>query len=258
MSVKTLEEGTDRDTGSVVFRSLNLITAIAQAGRPLAAPELAALLALPKPTVHRICQKLEGEGYLVREPGVSKYGVGPRLFALGLNIVQSGLSAERHAILSRLVEDIGETCNFTAPIRDEVYYLDRVEARWPLRLHLEPGSRVPMHCTSSGKIFLSAMPPSRRERILSLTGMPAMTSNTITTPDAMDAELAKISEQGYSVDREEFLMGLVAIAVPVRNTRGTVVAALACHGPTGRFNMEAALDVMPLLRKAADQFEATM
>lgn len=258
MDVKTAFESSDRETGSVVFRALNLITAIAESSRPLAAPELSDMLELPKPTVHRLCQKLEGEGYLIREPGGKKYTIGPRLFGLGLSIVRSGLSAERNAILTNLVDDIGETCNFTAPVRDEVYYIDRVEARWPLRLYLEPGSRVPMHCTSSGKIFLSAMPASRRKRILSLTGMPALTPNTITSPEAMEKEVCAIAKQGYSLDREEFLMGLVAIAVPIRNSRNTVVAALACHGPTGRFSLKKAVEILPRLQRAAEQLKKTI
>ncbi|KUO60161.1 MAG: hypothetical protein APF80_16655 [Alphaproteobacteria bacterium BRH_c36] len=258
MDSKTSTLHPERDTGSVVFRSLNLISAIARAGRPLAPPELAVILDLPKPTVHRICVNLESEGYLAREPGGRKFGIGPRLFSLGLAVVRSGLSAERHAILKKLVDDIGETCNFTAPVRDEVYYLDRVEARWPLRLYLEPGSRVPMHCTSSGKLFLADMSPVRRKRILSLTGMPALTTNTITTLDDLEEELKTISETGYSVDRQEFLMGLVAIAVPIRNARNTVIAALACHGPIGRFSLERAIEELPRLRAAASQIEMTI
>lgn len=258
MDVKSLLEHSDRETGSVVFRALNLITAIAETSRPLSAPELSEMLDLPKPTVHRLCQKLEGEGYLIREPGGKKYTVGPRLFGLGLGIVRSGLSAERHAILTNLVDDIGETCNFTAPVRDEVYYIDRVEARWPLRLYLEPGSRVPMHCTSSGKIFLAAMPASRRKRILGLTGMPALTTNTITSTEEMEEEVSNIAKQGYSLDREEFLMGLVAIALPIRNRRNSVVAALACHGPIGRFSLDKAIAFLPRLQTAAEQLRKTI
>lgn len=258
MSVKAVVESSEREGGSVVFRTLNLISAIAEANRPLAAPELSEILQLPKPTVHRICLNLEGEGYLIREPGGNRFGIGPRLFGIGLGIVQSGLSAERHAILTNLVDDIGETCNFTTPVRDEVYYIDRVEARWPLRLYLEPGSRVPMHCTSSGKLFLSAMPAVRRQRILGLTGMPALTPNTITSPEKMEEELRVIANQDYSLDREEFLQGLVAIAVPIRNSRKNVVAALACHGPTGRFSLDKAVEILPRLQKAAEQLKKTI
>ena len=258
MNVKALVESSEREGGSVVFRTLNLITAIAEANRPLAAPELSDILQVPKATVHRICLNLEGEGYLIREPGGNKLGIGPRLFGLGLGIVRSGLSAERHAILTSLVDDIGETCNFTTPVRDEVYYIDRVEARWPLRLYLEPGSRVPLHCTASGKLFLAAMPAARRARILGLTEMPALTPNTISSVEKMEEELKGISKQGYSLDREEFLLGLVALAVPVRNSRNAVVAALACHGPTGRFSLQKAVECLPRLKKAAEQLKQTI
>src|SRR5688572_4021116 len=197
MSMKAEE----REGGSVLFRALDLLETVSRSGRSLALAELEAMLDLPKPTVHRLCQRLESEGYLMREPGGRRYTVGRRLLRLGFDVMRSGATFDRHAILESLVNQIGETCNFTALAGHEVVYLDRVEARWPLRLHLEPGSRVPLHCTASGKLFLSAMPATRRRRLIDALDLSALTPNTLTRRDDLEKEFKAISVQGYSLDR---------------------------------------------------------
>lgn len=248
----------ERESGSALFRALDLLETISRSGRSLALPELGAILDLPKPTVHRLCQRLESEGYLMREPGGRRYTVGRRLLRLGFDVMRSGATLDRRVILESLVNEIGETCNFTALAGHEVVYLDRVEARWPLRLHLEPGSRVPLHCTASGKLFLSAMPAGRRHRLLDALDLSAFTPATLTVRDVLEKELATIIEQGYSLDREEFLLGLVAIAVPVVDQQGTTLAAIACHGPSARLSIEQAKTHLPLLQEAAQRMAATL
>src|SRR5579864_8450548 len=100
------------DGSPVVARALQLLETIAASDRPLTLPELCALLHLPKATTHRLCQQLEGSGYVAREPGGRRYTPGARLLRVGFNVLRSGLTAERHQILTALVDAIGETCNF--------------------------------------------------------------------------------------------------------------------------------------------------
>lgn len=248
----------EREAASAFDRGLDLIDVLAAAGRALTIAELCGMLNLPKPTTHRLCQRLCASGYVAREPGGHHYTVGPRLYRLGLNVQRGGAGAERRAILQSVVDAVGETCNFTALAGDEVIYLDRVEARWPLRLHLEPGSRVPMHCTASGKLLLAFMPEARRTRLLRNFDFSPFTPNTIKEGRAFAAELALIAKQGYSLDREEFLLGLAAIAVPVRDTRGEVLAAIACHAPSARFSLGRAVECLPIFQQAAKRMAATL
>lgn len=248
-----------KEMGSaVVARALRLIETVASSERPLALPELCALLQLPKATTHRLCQQLEQNGYMVREPGGRRYTPGARLLRVSLNTLRSGVTAERHQILTALVDAIGETCNFNALAGQEVLYLDRVEARWPLRLHFDTGSRVPIHCTASGKLMLAAKKPIERKRIIDALGLPAYTPYTITKRTEFEAELVQIAQQGYSLDREEFLLGMAAIAVPVMGQGDVVVAAVACHAPSVRLNAEQAKNHLPQLRAAARKLSETL
>jgi DNA-binding IclR family transcriptional regulator len=139
-----------------------------------------------------------------------------------------------------------------------VVYLDRVEARWPLRLHFETGSRVPVHCTASGKILLASMKAPERKRIIDAVGLPAYTPHTITGRNEFDTELSQIAQQGYSLDREEFLLGMAAIAVPVVALDGSVIAAVACHAPSVRFGADRAKAHLPQLKQAARKLSETL
>lgn len=248
----------DRDNVSVVARVMAVLGAVARSGGELSVAQLADRIGLPKPTVHRLCQQLEAEGYLLRDPDSRHYTVGSRLWTLGLDVVNSGSRPERRAVLQKLVDQIGETCNLSMRVHDRSVYVDRVESRWPLRLHLDSGSQVPLHCTASGKLFLSDMSRARRQKLLSVAGLAAHTPHTIASLDRMEEEVELIRKQGYSIDNEEFLQGLVALAVPVRNKQGRIVAGIACHGPTLRLSIDKVLLHLPALQEAASSLEAML
>ena len=196
--------------------------------------------------------------HLAREPGGRHFAAGSRLVRLGLDVMRWSPTADKHAIVRRVVDQIGETCNLTALANDEVFYLDRVEARWPLRFHLEPGSRVPLHCTASGKLFLANMAPAKRARALDSLELTAFTIHTVTDRADLEADLSEIAARGYSLDREEFLMGLSAVAVPISSAKGEVIAALACHTPSTRLGPDVIASNLPIVRAAANRLSATL
>lgn len=127
----------------------------------------------------------------------------------------------------------------------------RIPAQWPLRLTLDVGSHVPLHCTASGKLFLSQMPAAPRKAMLDRLTLPRMTAGTLTDIPTLLAECERIAQQGYSCDREEFIAGLIAVAVPVLDAQGRCRAAVAIHAPTARMPLEQALTKLPALQRAA-------
>jgi DNA-binding IclR family transcriptional regulator len=239
-------------------RALLLLEALAAIGRPATLKELAAAQEIPQATAFRLCHRMEREGYLVREAGVRRYAIGVRLMRLGLDIVRaSGPTSTRRQILSDLVATIGETCNLTTLAGNDVLYLDRVETRWPLRLTLEPGSRVPVHCTASGKLFLAMMPEAQREQLLATVTLSASTSRTIVEKAVLRRELQRIARRGYSTDDEEFLIGLTAVAAPVLDKNGQVLAAVACHAPNARVTLKQLIAQIGTLKTAAARITRT-
>jgi IclR family transcriptional regulator, acetate operon repressor len=240
-------------------KAVAILEAIATARRPLAVSEIGVLLGLPKPTAHRIARMLEKEGLLKREPGSRRIVPGARLVRLGLELVAASMQqAPRHAILEALSQQVGETCNFGVMAGSHVLYLDRVEAAWPFGLRFESGSRVPMHCTSMGKLFLSLFPPRKRALLLASIELHPYTANTITDPARLEREMEKIKRSGVSVDNQEFLAGVVCVAVPVRGPSGQTVAALAVSAPVARMTMEQAVQHVPQLQAAAARLSTTI
>ena len=246
-------------SGSSAERSLRLLALLANEGRALTLAELAAQLGLPKGTAHRICMQLLATGFLARDVDERSFSVGPALRKLAFDTLNHGVGRGlRHEVLSELVRQVGETCNLTTLDGAQVLYLDRVEAQWPLRLTLDVGSHVPLHCTASGKLFLALMPKHARDVLIDGLPLVRKTANTVTNADALRTECDQIARRGYSRDREEFIAGLVAVAVPVRDAAGEVRAALAVHAPTARMSMEEAVKRIDALKAAAEKMSGLL
>lgn len=245
-------DGDDSATIPTNLRLLLVIEEIARVGVPITPTEVNASLGLPKPTIHRLFATLEEEGFLQRDMDGRTYSPGPRLRSMAGGILSSlRIRTARQAILQRLSREIGETCNIALPDRDAMTYLERVETQWPLRIQLPIGTRVPFYCTASGKMYLSTLARSHLMRYLAATDLRVRTPNTLTDPDALLAEIQKVRVQGYSLDREEFMQDMIALAVPILDVNGRLMATLAFHAPTQRFTIEKALGYLDAIREAA-------
>ncbi len=184
----------------------------------------------------------------------------PRLLRLGEGAL--GASTQhgvRHAVLRQLVSELGESCNLTALSGAEVVYLDRVESAFPLRLELRPGTRVPLHCSASGKLFLAHLGAARRQALLDGLTLSRHTATTLTRREALETELATIRRQGHAFDAEEFVDGLVCIAVPVRTPGDRELrCALALQAPSARVPLARLPQFLPRLAHAAQALARTL
>lgn len=234
-------------------KALGILEKVAEnQDRPAAISEISVMLGLSKPTGHRIATALEEMGFLKRELATRRLVEGDRLVRLAFNILTAAAAkAPRHGVLEALAETTGETCNLGVILGNQVTYIDRVESRWPLGLRFEPGSRVPMHCTAIGKLFLSLMSSKQRDRVLASTPLPRYTENTITDPKLLRQELDRIRKDRVSTDNQEFMSGVVCIAVPITRGDGRACAGLALSAPQARLTLEKAHTYLPLLRDAA-------
>jgi DNA-binding IclR family transcriptional regulator len=238
------------------LRLIELLERLAAQGRPQSLAELLALGRWPKPTLHRMLTQLETGGLLQREPDGRRYALAGRSLRLAEGLLAaSAQQGVRHAVLKALVADIGESCNLTALSGAEVIYLDRVETAFPLRLELKPGTRVPLHCSASGKLFLAFAPARQRKTLLDGLTLTRHTATTLAERRALDAELERIRRDGYAVDDQEFVEGLNCVAVPVREPGAKDSAparcAVALQAPTARLPLAQALTLLPRLREAA-------
>ncbi len=249
----------ERTRGTAIAKGIQVLELVAAEGRPLGLTDMTERLGLPKPTVHRVVRQLEEEGLLQREALRDRYGVGPRLRGLALSALTAASgNGPVHEILAELVGRLGETCNVGMLDGTEVVYLDRVECDWPLRLQLAPNSRLPVHCTANGKLLLAFLDAPMRDRLLARLRLERYTANTITEPPRLDRECARIRAQDYAENDQEFHLGLIGLAVPVRDSRGRVVAGLAVHSPLPRLDLYGLRAHLPALREAAQRMGAAL
>jgi IclR family transcriptional regulator, acetate operon repressor len=207
---------------------------------------------LPKPTVHRMLQQLEAAGLLQRESDGRHYGTGTRLRRLAENLLLNDSHyGARHAVLRRLVEEVGESCNITSLSGSEVIYLDRVETAAPLRFYLRAGSRVPVHCSASGKVMLAHMTTTQRRRLLANEPFEKFTPKTKIDFASLEAEIQLVKKQGYALDDEEFLPGLICLAVLVPRPDAASNLCIAVQAPVMRVSLEKAHQWLPNLQRAA-------
>lgn len=241
------------------LRTLLILEVVGNADHPLTATEINAQIGLPKQTVHRLCTTLEAEGFLMRAADGKRLQPTQRLMRLGTGLLQAArFHSTRHAILEGIATKVRETVNYVVPQDTGMHYLDRVETDWPFRVQLPVGSSVPFHCTASGKTYMAALPRPQRRALVAGLDLSPRTAHTIADPDALLDELDAIRSNGHALDREEFLEGMVALAVPVTDPDGRYVASLAFHGPKQRLSLSTLLDQREALVEGAEKLRAAM
>jgi IclR family acetate operon transcriptional repressor len=245
------------DNDKPTMRQFALLEALAKMDRFATLQTLVEETGLPKPTVHRMLQQLEMAGMVQRDGDGRQYTTGLRLRQLAETVLLNNtVHGARHLVLRRLVEEVGETCNLTAFNGSEVVYLDRVETPAPLRFYLQAGSVVPAHCSATGKLFLAQMTPSQRRRLLGQVSLERFTPKTITDMDAIEAEIAIVKRDGVGYDREEYLPGLICVAVLVPSTNRASNLGLAIQAPSMRLTPQRVEAAIPALQRAASALQA--
>ncbi|MCP5368637.1 MAG: IclR family transcriptional regulator [Hyphomicrobiales bacterium] len=238
--------------GSRSIRALEVVEAVIDADGPVTMAALADATGLPRASLHRIVGLLTDEGFLRTEPGGRGLIGGPRLLRLARRTQASAPAmGHRHGILAVVAREVGETFNIAVPAGDGMRYHDRVETEWPLRHQLPIGSQVPLHCTASGKLYLSSLPRRERDKLLSVLPLERHTPKTMTTAAELGPALDEIRRTRCGVDDEEFIDGMVALAVPITDGKGRMIAALAFHAPRVRMSLQQARAFLPVVRRAA-------
>lgn len=193
--------------------------------------EFSKALEMPKPTVQNLVSTLEEMGYLEKDPMTMKYRLGPVLFQLGMKYANSmDLTMIGHAWLEKLCNQYGEMTQAGIMMGDKLTVVMKVEADTNYMVFPQPGSVIPVHSSSLGKVLLAYMSDSRRERILANCDFTRFTDNTITERAKYTRELDKVKKTGIGFDIEETVSGLSCIAGPVFNNSGECVAAISLSG----------------------------
>ncbi|MGO1513055.1 MAG: IclR family transcriptional regulator, partial [Psychrobacter sp.] len=228
---------------------------VSYASKPLSPLELSQELDIPKPTIHRLIQNLVDEGFVTIDIGGGIIP-GKRVRNLSVELWQQRqFFSERQMVLQKLVEEIEETCGIAVPHYMDMLYTNRAQTLLPLQIYLPVGAKSPMWCTATGKLYLSQLSPTSRNKVLHSLPLDKFTKNTITDIDALNKELDQIAETGVGVDNEEFISEMVAVAVPILDKKSRYLASLYLHAPTIRVSLDELMTHVPRLQKAAEDIQ---
>ena len=191
----------------------------------LSVTEVAAATGLDRATARRCLLTLQAEGYA--EHDGKFFTLTPRTLRLGMGALASlPLPQIVQPWLDQLAEQIGQSASVSILDGTEIVYLARAAQRRVMSIGLMPGSRLPAHCTSMGRVLLAALPEPEARALVEASDLTPRTPQSVTEPEAVMARIAEVRQQGYAIIDQEVETGLRSIAVPVMDARGRVVAAL--------------------------------
>lgn len=228
-----------REPGQVqsVCKAMSLLACLAEAGMPLSLGELSRRTGMPKATVHGLLSAMRASAVVEQSDEDGKYRLGIRLFEYGCavsrgwNVLEAAVEPMRH-----VAEETGETVSIAALDRGDVLILDSANARSNFRVISEKGARLPVHCTSQGKLLLAYMSPAQRRPLLRDCDFTAYTPHSHTSAQTLEAEMEQILAQGYAVENGELRIGLRSVSAPVFDVKGNAAYAVCVVGMFRRVN----------------------
>jgi IclR family acetate operon transcriptional repressor len=224
---------------------------IAMPGR-LTVATLAAETHLPLPSIARLVTQLEARGMIRRAFGTRHLSPGPRLMGIGLDASRASFTGDAaHLLLVGLAARLGEHCQIGVVSGPEVIYVDSARSARGASMQFEPGERVPIHCTSTGKLFLAELDDAPMSGFLGSRPLRRYTPSTVTDPATLIAQVREARRRGWAATNGEYVTGVVGCAVPIRDGKGAMLASLAIAVPEARSAFNALHRFVPVMRDAA-------
>jgi len=239
---------------SMLDKGLEIINLIVREKKPLKITEISEMLAIPRTTVYRLIKSLESCGF-VRQTGSSTRYFLSLQFLYIAEIVRESLDLRRVALpfMERLRDDLDLAVHLVIRDGNEAVYLEKVDSRRPVRLFTQVGRRAPLHVTACPRILLAYCSDDEIRRYISTVKMVKYTKNTVADPDTLWAKIHEIRRTGFSIAYGELEPETAAIAVPIRNDKGKVVASLSLAGPEWHFKSEDIDYIVSKLRDCAQR-----
>jgi IclR family transcriptional regulator, KDG regulon repressor len=236
---------------SSVANSIRLLTSFSGEEDELGITTLAGRLRLAKSTVHRLAATLTSAGFLEQNAETGKYRLGVTLFELGALVRRRmDVANEARPKLRELLEKTGETVQLGIVDHYSVLYVYEMESPRAIRMAAAVGGRAPLHCTAVGKVLLAFQPPDYVKDALARE-LTVYTPKTVIKRDALLEMLDEVRQREHAIDDEESEGGLRAIAAPVRNHTGAVIAALGVAAPVQRMSKKVMQGCVPSVIETA-------
>lgn len=237
---------------NAVDRALRILDLFSEQHKELKLTEISQQMKLHKSTVHGLLRTLAHHGYITQNEENGKYKLGLK-FIEKSELVLSSLDLRRivHGQLQKLAAKFGETAHLVILEGGEAIYIDKVEGDSAIGMYSRLGKRAPIYCTAVGKVLVSEKTEPELQQMAQQQNFVPRTPNTISSAEELIAEIAHVRRQGYALDDEELEIGLRCIAVPIRDNRGEIIAAVSISGPVTRLSDQKLPKMIENLKDAA-------
>ena len=247
----TVPERQDAGPIQSVDRAVAILEILARDG-DAGVTEIAAELGVHKSTASRLLAALDRRELVAQDSARGRFRLGMGIVRLA-GAVGRGLDVVRESrpVCRALAAQVGETVNIAILSGHDVLYLDQVAGPAALSPHNWAGQRIPLHATSDGKVLLAYLPPAQAEECLAAAPLQRFTGHTITDVTEFPRLMAEVRQRGYATAVEELEAGLTAVAAPVRNAEGRVVASISASGPSFRIPADRITELAGSVSQAA-------
>ena len=233
-------------------RGLRILEYVAAQDEPVRLNDLARLLGVERSSAHRLAATLVDRDYLARDPDTSGYVLAVKTLALAGRLVSArGLHQHARRFLRDLAAGTGETAHLAVATSQGATFLDHEYGRHPIAATTRWGQSEPLHCTAIGKALLAGMSKGDIRARVGPGRLKAYTARTITRLDDLVRECDVIAATGVARDQEEYRAGMVCVAAPVYDFRGSVIAAIGISGPSERMRSAGAAKRERLVKNRA-------
>ena len=241
-----------------VKKAFKILHVIADSSAGLGVSDLSKQLKIGKSTVHGITAALEEMGALVRNPLRKKYHIGYTLLELGRKVyAKTDLKGVARKPMEHLMEQVGEAVFLGVLNGDHVTILDAVESPKEMKITSPPGSKLPLLVGATGRVLLGQLEPEKAREIVQKMGLVRYTSKSVVDPKQFLKEVSRAKETGYAIDNEEYILGVRAIAAPIRST-SHAPAAVWVVGFTSTLDGRRTEKVISAIQKAAHEINQSL
>jgi IclR family transcriptional regulator, pca regulon regulatory protein len=214
-----------RETMGGLAKGLGVIRAFTRDRTALNLSEIAGITHMPAATARRCLLTLEELGYVTRSG--RQFLLRPKVLELGAAYLESmNIELLTTTHLEELARSTGDSAALCVLDDTEIVYVARASIRTLMRLEAHVGSRFAAHATSTGRVLLAGLSPARLQRYFDTAALEALTDKTVTDPKKLRLIIDECRRCGYSAVEDELAYGVVALAVPVFDKGGRVVASL--------------------------------
>lgn len=237
-----------------------LILLLAFKDRPsIAVKEGAELLGVAPSTAHRLLVTLHSHGFVTQEAETRRYRAGAELLDVALGALKS-LDVLRVARphLEQLRDVVRETVNLILLDGSHIRFIDSVEGPEAVRVSNRTGTVLPAHCTAGGKMLLASLSTTQLRHLYPLNRLSGLTPSSITDREVLFRELAEVRRLGYATNFEQSMMGVSAVAVPIMDPRGRMVASIGISAPAARLDDDRVRSVVTAGRHSAETVTAAL